>query len=229
MNNIFGWSLIIIIRSMINRGRIIFRWYLKKYIFSVLIWKEKIGGVRIMLLIHDSSKILVKRAIMLRSNLLFLRKELYLKRKERKQLTNDERVEMTMRLDRRKLEQSGTISMCTYGNSQAARNRSLGGKGRNKEREGRISVEWLWSVNNDFPGNINVSARAVVQVVRFGPCPALPFNLVALPLLISFRSTGWFPLHHRRSFDAISPFVWNGLESLSECTIRKVDTGSTGC
>lgn len=59
-----------------------------------------------MLLIHDSSKILVKRAIMLRSNLLFLRKELYLKRKERKQLTNDERVEMTMRLDRRKLEQS---------------------------------------------------------------------------------------------------------------------------
>lgn len=71
-----------------------------------MIWKEKIGGVRIMLLIHDSSKILVKRAIMLRSNLLFLRKELYLKRKERKQLTNDERVEMTMRLDRRKLEQS---------------------------------------------------------------------------------------------------------------------------
>lgn len=62
-----------------------------------MIWKEKIGGVRIMLLIHDSSKILVKRAIMLRSNLLFLRKELYLKRKERKQLTNDERVEMTMR------------------------------------------------------------------------------------------------------------------------------------
>lgn len=71
-----------------------------------MIRKEKIGGVRIMLLIHDSSKILVKRAIMLRSNLLFLRKELYLKRKERKQLTNDERVEMTMRLDRRKLEQS---------------------------------------------------------------------------------------------------------------------------
>lgn len=66
-----------------------------------------------------------------------------LKRKERKQLTNDERVEMTMRLDRRKLEQSGTISMCTCGNSQAVRNRSLGGKGRNKEREGRISVEWL--------------------------------------------------------------------------------------
>lgn len=57
-----------------------------------------------MLLIHDSSKILVKRAIMLRSNLLFLR--IIFKKKERKQLTNDERVEMTMRLDRRKLEQS---------------------------------------------------------------------------------------------------------------------------
>lgn len=77
------------------------------------------------------------------------------------------------------------------------------GKKWGKRRQ-TTSVECLWSVNNDLPGNINVSARAVVQVVRLGPCPALPFNLVASFNLVP--STGCFPLHHH----AISSFVWNG-------------------
>lgn len=53
-----------------------------------------------------------------------------------------------------------------------------------------------------------MSPRAVVRAVRFGPCPALPFNLVALPLLISFhRPAAPFQPPFDHSFDVISPFV----------------------
>lgn len=87
------------------------------------------------------------------------------------------------------------------------------GKKWGKRRQ-TISVECLWSVNNDLPGNINVSARAVVQVVRLGPCPALPFNLVA--------SFNLVPIDRLVSSPPPCNFFFRmkRLESLSGCTLK---------
>lgn len=96
-------------------------------------------------------------------------------------------------------------------------------KDRRKERKKggttrRRIIRVLWSVNNDF---LEYKCLREQSAVRFVPCPALPFNLVALPLLISFNRPPFPTPRHCRCNFSFHSFAWTSWKRRSSYLFAK--------